>query len=324
MFETIKQSFAKTPKNIQVFIVILSSALIFFMFGFLGFVVFLNIKFSNYSDPDRDSTDNSTESFAQSNLEDDDNQDSSSEEADVKGVEKERKKPEYEVLEVVDGDTIKIDYEGEVTGVRLIGIDTPETKDPDSPVQCYGQEASDKMKELVDGKTIEVEFDDTQGEKDKYGRLLLYIWVDDIFVNETLIKEGYAKEYTYDDPYKYQGDFRELQAEAKKNNKGLWGKACDCEKGAETERSCSGCKTATVTKTYWNCETYTESVEDTTCTSSCAVVSPAPTQNQTWACNCSKTCPNMSCAEAQYQLNVCGCSARDGDHDGVACDSQCQ
>ena len=81
----------------------------------------------------------------------------------------------YTVIKVVDGDTIKILYEGVEETVRLIGIDTPETVHPNKPVECFGQEASERMKELVEGKGVNIMFDKTQGMRDKYGRLLLYV-----------------------------------------------------------------------------------------------------------------------------------------------------
>jgi len=76
------------------------------------------------------------------------------------------------VIKVVDGDTIKLE---DGRAVRYIGIDTPETVHPSKPVQCYGKEASDKNRELVEGKEIELEKD--VSEVDKYGRLLRYIWI---------------------------------------------------------------------------------------------------------------------------------------------------
>ena len=87
------------------------------------------------------------------------------------------------VTRVVDGDTIEIEG-GEK--VRYIGIDTPETVDPRKPVQCFGVEASKKNKEMVEGKMVRLEKDIT--DKDKYNRLLRYVWLDDVFVNLELVK----------------------------------------------------------------------------------------------------------------------------------------
>src|SRR3990167_6162374 len=99
----------------------------------------------------------------------------------------------YPVVRVVDGDTLAVEMNGKSVKVRLIGLDTPETVDPRKPVQCFGKEASAKAKELLTGKSIRLEKDASQGEYDKYGRLLAY---------------GYGHEYTYNLPYKYQKEFK--------------------------------------------------------------------------------------------------------------------
>lgn len=204
------------------------------------------------------------------------------------------------VVNVVDGDTIKIET-GET--VRYIGIDTPETVHPNKPVQCYGKEASDKNTALVEGKVVELEKDIS--EKDKYGRLLRYIWIGDMLVNETLVREGYAQSNTYPPDVKYQDRFLAAQKLAREEQKGLWGEVCA---SATLQPTSKPTQAATTTNTG---------------------ASPTSAQSSggsgTYACNCSKTCGQMSsCAEAQYQLNVCGCAARDADHDGIACDSDCQ
>jgi len=135
----------------------------------------------------------------------------------------------YKVLYAVDGDTVQL-----TTGekLRYIGIDTPETKHPRKPVEFYGKEASAFNKQLVlgakrrggaafQGKDILVEFDVT--EKDRYGRLLGYVYLPDgTFVNAELVRQGYAKVYTYPPNVKYVSLFRQLQAEARANNRGLW------------------------------------------------------------------------------------------------------
>ncbi len=130
----------------------------------------------------------------------------------------------YKVETVVDGDTIKVDMDGKSETLRLIGIDTPETVDPRKPVQCFGEEASKKAKETLTGKTVRLEADPTQGERDKYQRLLRYVYLEDgISFNKWMIDEGYAHEYTYQsNPYKYQADFKDAERSARENKKGLW------------------------------------------------------------------------------------------------------
>lgn len=140
----------------------------------------------------------------------------------------------YDVVEVVDGDTIKINYNGVTEIVRLIGIDTPEVVDPRQPVQCFGREASAHARELLAGESVRLESDPSQGERDKYGRLLRYVFLEDgTNFNQLMIAEGYAYEYTYQIPYQYQQDFRNAELEARNNSKGLWAPdTCDGQRTA--------------------------------------------------------------------------------------------
>ncbi len=127
------------------------------------------------------------------------------------------------VIRAVDGDTIEIEG-GEK--VRYIGIDTPETVDPRKPVQCFGVEASKKNKELVEGKMVRLEKDVT--DRDKYNRLLRYIYVGDTFINLELVKQGFAYSYSYPPDIKYQDQFVKAQQEAREAKRGLWN-ACSAD-----------------------------------------------------------------------------------------------
>jgi len=103
----------------------------------------------------------------------------------------------YDVVKVVDGDTIDVSINGKTERIRLIGINTPETVDPRKPVECFGKEASDKAKTLLGGMKVYLESDITQGELDKYSRLLRYVFLENgTNFNLLMIKEGYAYEYT--------------------------------------------------------------------------------------------------------------------------------
>lgn len=135
---------------------------------------------------------------------------------------------ERTVVEVVDGDTIDVYLNNEVQRIRLIGVNTPETVDKRRGVQCYGPEASKFLKETLTGKQVELEIDNTQGEKDVFGRLLRYVFLNNENINQKLIAEGYGFEYTYKKPYKYQKEFREAQRDARDSYKGLWNKE-NCE-----------------------------------------------------------------------------------------------
>ena len=123
------------------------------------------------------------------------------------------------VARVIDGDTIVLEN-GEK--VRYIGMDTPETKHPSKPVEYYGKEATEANRKLVENKTVRLEFD--AQERDKYGRLLAYVFVDTIFVNGWLVKEGYAKVSTYPPNVKYQDLLLILERKAREEGRGLWAK----------------------------------------------------------------------------------------------------
>lgn len=137
------------------------------------------------------------------------------------GVENERIL--YPVVRVIDGDTIVINKNGVNESVRLIGIDTPETVHSTKPIQCFGIEASKKTKEWLEGAQVELIIDEGEGERDKYRRLLGYIYREDgMFINLELIKQGFAYEYTYEDPYQYQAEFMAAQTLAESERRGLW------------------------------------------------------------------------------------------------------
>lgn len=127
------------------------------------------------------------------------------------------------VTKVTDGDTIEV-TSGVI--VRLLGIDTPETVDPRRPVECFGKEASNKLKELVLGKEVVLEKDIS--ETDKYNRLLRYVYLEidntrTLFINDFMIREGFAKLLTYPPDVKYAEQFLDAQRQAREQRKGIWG-----------------------------------------------------------------------------------------------------
>lgn len=137
----------------------------------------------------------------------------------------------YPVVHVVDGDTIDVLKDGQKVRVRLIGINAPESVDPRRPVQCFGREASAEMKRFVGGQSVALETDPSQDLHDKYGRLLAYVFLADpsnpsghagSSVNLHMIEAGYAYEYTYDLPYRYQREFKRAQADVEQAGRGLW------------------------------------------------------------------------------------------------------
>lgn len=135
----------------------------------------------------------------------------------------------YRVISVVDGDTFHVEINDKKYTIRLIGIDSPETVDPRKSVQCFGKEATTKLKELLTNQKVSLASDPTQGNTDKYNRLLRYVYREDgLFINEWMIKNGYAHEYTYVIPYQYQVPFQEAEKRAGENGLGLWNpKVCN-------------------------------------------------------------------------------------------------
>lgn len=144
-----------------------------------------------------------------------------------------------QVVKVVDGDTVDVSIDGRTERLRLIGIDTPETVDPREPVQCFGREASAKAHELLDGQMVQLEADESQGERDNFDRLLRYVWLPDgQLYNKLMIAEGYAHEYTYDEAYRYQAEFKAAYREAQVEGRGLWSPTTcngDTEQPADSE-----------------------------------------------------------------------------------------
>ena len=132
----------------------------------------------------------------------------------------------YKVVRVVDGDTIVINFNGTDEKVRFIGVDTPESVHSNSDKNTEeGTIASDFTKELLSDKSVSLEFD--VSERDRYGRLLAYVYLDGEMINKTLLNEGYAKVATYPPNVAYVDEFTELQRIARENKVGFWGIASE-------------------------------------------------------------------------------------------------
>jgi micrococcal nuclease len=126
------------------------------------------------------------------------------------------------VVAVLDGDTIVI---GGGEKVRYAGLNTPETHHPDKLPEYCGQEAFEANRRLVAGKTVRLEFDERR--RDKYGRLLAYVYVDSLCVNAELIRQGYAQVSTYKDNQRHHDEFMRLQQSAIAARRGMWGGCTD-------------------------------------------------------------------------------------------------
>ncbi len=207
------------------------------------------------------------------------------------------------VVRVIDGDTIVLEN-GKV--VRYIGIDSPEMTRGKN--ECFSHEAKQANENLVLGKQVKMQKD--VSEADKYGRLLRYVWVDDVFVNEYLVKQGFAKAVTYPPDVKYSELFRRSEDFARKQNKGLWNQnTCEVQENQNSNN----------VVTYENQKNTNIQPKSTN-----SLNNTNATNIKKYVCDCSKSCSKMSsCEEAYFQLNQCGCKARDGDGDGIPCEKIC-
>ncbi len=138
------------------------------------------------------------------------------------GKEKAPDVAEVRCVRVVDGDTIVVRQDKRDVTVRLIGVDTPETKDPRKPIQKFGKEASEFTRSMVEGKVVRLEFGDT-GKADRYGRTLAYVFRGDVLVNKEIIRLGYGHAYVkYPFDANRMDEFRAAEREARENKRGLW------------------------------------------------------------------------------------------------------
>ena len=183
-------------------------SIIIIILAFLGFFLFINLRsssqcFFNCSQQNDENNNNilKSENFIPRK------EATSSIEKNYKNL--------YLVTRVIDGDTLEI-ASGQI--VRLIGIDAPEVS------ECYGDPATQFLKNLLENREISLEKD--VSEMDKYKRLLRYVYLDDLFVNEYLVNEGYAKAENYPPDVKYQELFKLAETSAKKAKRGLWKTEC--------------------------------------------------------------------------------------------------
>ncbi len=129
----------------------------------------------------------------------------------------------YSVMEVIDGDTIKVDIAGEIATIRLIGIDTPEIANPHNPQDdFFGPEAAQYAKQLLENQLVYLIPDPMQSNRDIYDRLLRYVFLEDgTLINAKLIADGYAYNYIYE-PFQFMKQFDYLEKQAKEKQLGLW------------------------------------------------------------------------------------------------------
>jgi micrococcal nuclease len=132
----------------------------------------------------------------------------------------------YAVTYVHDGDTISVKMDGREEKVRMIGVDTPETIKPNSPVECYGVAASNYLKKLLSNQTVRLEADPINQNRDRYDRLLRYVYTqDNLLVNKAIVEQGYGFAYL-SFPFSKAEEFRLAQVDARTNNRGVWSGEC--------------------------------------------------------------------------------------------------
>jgi endonuclease YncB( thermonuclease family) len=128
----------------------------------------------------------------------------------------------YPLMRIVDGDTIIIGFNGTTEYVRFIGIDSPEQHDPGG-AECYATEATAHLQELAQTGLVILHFDDTQGNRDSYGRLLAYVELPDgTDLGEFMLRDGYAREFTYAAAYERQSTYKNAETTAIQEQSGLW------------------------------------------------------------------------------------------------------
>lgn len=228
----------------------------------------------------------------------------------VKATQKPQVSGEYAVVKVVDGDTLDLNINGKVERIRLIGMNTPETVDPRKPVECFGKEASNRAKELLIGKSVKIESDPAGDIRDKYDRLLLYIFLSDgTNFAKKMIMEGYAYEYTYDVKYKYQAEFKQAQKYAEDDKLGLWAPGvCQSTAPAPTQNPAQ------------------TPIQSQTVTPTQTPISGGGGQTYTCSSNTYNCGDFKTKAEAQYVFELCGGANNDihrldQDSDGEACET---
>jgi len=228
-----------------------------------------------------------------------------------------------QVTHVTDGDTFKAeviwhhpDYDcqivnGQVYTIRLIGVDTPETVHPSRPVECYGPEASDFTKDLLEGRHVCLLRDISC--TGKYGRLLAYVWVDtdpnhagcETWLDAELVKQGYARVKAYPPDTSFHGVFKALECEAYQAGRGLWG-ACDYPPP-------TGCGVTPAPTPPEPTATPPEPTPTLTVTDPCGPCAATD-------CNCSDFATWQQ-AQACLDAHPGDPFRLDGDNDGIACES---
>lgn len=210
-----------------------------------------------------------------------------------------------EVVRIVDGDTIEVLLEdGTEATIRLIGIDTPETKYPGRPIACFGPEASARTAKLIPvGRAVWLERD--VSDVDRYDRLLRYVWVEknngDVYqLNAVLVRDGYAAAVEYQPDTKYAPAYEQLQTDAQIDGKGLW----------------TGCPDLSLA--------FPALGESAAPVDTAIGVSASSDCDPSYPTICLPSSPDLNCPEIPYtNFEVIGADPHgvDRDHDGIGCEA---
>jgi micrococcal nuclease len=128
------------------------------------------------------------------------------------------------VTTVVDGDSIHVFLGERTERLRLIGVDAPEIEHPDQPAECYGQEAALYTRRTLEGRSVRIQYDLQR--RDRFDRVLAYVFEGSTLFNVTLVKEGFAVERSYPPNLAHQEELRRAEIDARRNRRGLW-EACE-------------------------------------------------------------------------------------------------
>ncbi|MBU0648072.1 thermonuclease family protein [Patescibacteria group bacterium] len=190
---------------------------------------------------------------------------------------------QYPVTKIIDGDTIKVEYDDNIESIRLIGIDTPEIANSGIPEQCFATEATLEITELIKDNNVVLISDPNLPDRDIYHRLLRYVYLPDgTNINLELVKRGAAYEFTYNQVYNQQLDFKQAQDTARQHQAGLW-----------HPQKCNGIKYPQADPDSFQCD----------CSKTCDLID--------------------TCQEAYFQFTECGCIYRDADNDRIPCEKLC-
>ncbi|WP_426982621.1 thermonuclease family protein [Bacillus cabrialesii] len=289
--------------------------------GFAALTLSLSLAACGSNDAEKASSEKETQQDVKDAEQKTDQKETTTEKPTGKSDSKDKKELVDVTLDrAVDGDTIKVTYNGNVDTVRYLLVDTPETKKPHSCVQPYGKDASKRNKELVNSGKLQLEFD--KGDRrDKYGRLLAYVYVDGKSVEETLLQEGLARvAYVYEPNTKYIDQFKKDEQEAKSEKLSIWSK-----NGYVTDRGFNGCvkekttavKKATTSKQAATQPTAPKASSETSTTTENEASSESTRETETFK-NCTelrKKYPHgVPSSHPAYQ------SKMDRDHDNYACE----